>query len=152
MVQLGPVPPEEVDLPSRKLPGRQACSSIKESRQQALKELPDGFYVCEAGRSKSKRLHWLGYCWMVPGVDYFVYSFKGPLMPLEHEYEEVCNHCSAALAKPELQASGSDTDPSTDIDQHTMSVLSDRCSPLPPSLFLLRFPFALFSAFQLWSR
>ena len=52
----------------------------------------------------------------VPGVDYFVCSFKGPLMPLEHEYEEVCKRCSAALAKPELQASGSDTDPSTDID------------------------------------
>ena len=135
MVQLGPVPPEEVDLPSRKLPGRQACASIKESRQQALKELPDGFYVCEAGRSKSKRLHRLGYCWMVPGVDYFVYSFKGPLMPLEHEYEEVCKRCSAALAKPELQASGSDTDPSTDIDKHTMSVSSDRCSPLPLPFF-----------------
>ena len=43
-------------------------------------------------------------------------TFKGPLMPLEHEYEEVCKRCSAALAKPELQASGSDTGPSTDID------------------------------------
>ena len=81
-----------------------------------MKELPDGFYVCEAGRSKAKRLHRLGYCWMVPGVDYIVYSYKGPLMPQEHEYEEVCKRCSTALSKPAPQDSGSDTDPSTDID------------------------------------
>ena len=40
-----------------------------------MKEFPDGFYVCETGRSKTKRLHRLGYCWMVLGVDYFVHSF-----------------------------------------------------------------------------
>ena len=116
MVVMGHVPDEEVDVPVRKQPGRQACANIKKSREQALKELPDGFYVCEAGRSKSKRLHRLGYCWMVPGVDYFVYSFKGPLMSQEHEYEEVCKRCSAALFTPKPQDSGSDTDPSTDVD------------------------------------
>ena len=53
---------------------------------------------------------------MVPGVHYFVYSYKGPLIPLDHEYEEVCKRCSAALFTPVPQDSGSDTDPSTDID------------------------------------
>ena len=107
---------DEIDVVVRRQPGRQACANIKESRAQALKELPDGFYVCEAGRSKAKRLHRLGYCWMVPGVDYFVYSYKGALMPQGHEYEEVCKRCSAALFTPTPQDSGSDTDPSTAID------------------------------------
>ena len=74
MVQLDPVPEDELDVVVRRQPGRQACANIKESRAQAPKELPDGFYVCEAGSSKAKRLHRLGYCWMVPGVDYFVGS------------------------------------------------------------------------------
>ena len=116
IVQLGPVPEDKVDVVVRKQPGRQACANIKETRAQVVKELPDGFYVCEDGRSKAKRLHRLGYCWMVPRVDYFVYSYKGPLMPQEHEYEEVCKRCSTALSKPAPQDSGSDTDPSTDID------------------------------------
>ena len=60
MVDLGAVQEEEVDVPSRKLSGHQACANIKESREQALKELPDGFYVCEDGRYKAKRLHRLG--------------------------------------------------------------------------------------------
>ena len=90
MVVLGPVPDEEVDLLVRTQPGRQACANIKDSREQALKELRDGFYDCEAGRSKSKRLHRLGYGWMVPGVDYFVYSFKGPLVPQEHQALQRC--------------------------------------------------------------
>ena len=83
MVQLGPVQEEEVDVVVRRQPGRLACANIKESQAQALKELPDGFYVCEAGRSKAIRLHKLGYCWMVPRVDYSAYSYKGPLMPRE---------------------------------------------------------------------
>ena len=116
MVQLDPVPEDELDMVVRIQPGRQACANIMESRAQALKELPDGFYVCEAGRSKAKRLHRLGYCWMVPGVDYFVHSYKGPLMPQDHMYEEVCKRCSTALFTPLPQDSGSDTDPSTDID------------------------------------
>ena len=97
MEHMGPVQAEEMDLPTRKQPGRLACASIKESRAQALQELPDGFCVCEAGRSKAKRLQRLRYCWMVPGVDYFVYSIKLPPMPPEHEYEEECKRCSAAL-------------------------------------------------------
>ena len=77
MAQLGPVPYDEIDVVVRRQTGCQACANIKESRAQALKELPDGFYVCQAGRSKAKRLHRLVYCWMVPGVDNFVYSYKG---------------------------------------------------------------------------
>ena len=57
MLQLGPCQEEEVDVVVRKHTKRQACANIKESRAQALNELPHGFYVCEAGRSKAKRLH-----------------------------------------------------------------------------------------------
>ena len=116
MAQLGPVPDGEIDVVVRRQPGRQACANIMETRAQVMKELLDGFYVCEAGRSKAKHLHRLGYCWMVPGVDFFVYSFKDQLMPQEHEYEEVCERCSAALFTPMPHDSGSDTDPSTDVD------------------------------------
>ena len=37
MVQLGPVPEEEIDVVVRRQPGRQAFANIKESRAQALK-------------------------------------------------------------------------------------------------------------------
>ena len=99
-----------------------------------------------------------GWVTVVPGVDYFVYSYKGALMPQEHEYEEVCKRCSAALFTPTPQDSGSDTDPSTDIDEgpSVSLVASSICwsTPLPPSPF----PLSLFSssafvtAFQLQSR
>ena len=116
VVQLGPVPGEETDVVVRRQPGRQACGNFKESRAQAL-ELPDGFFVCEAGRSKAKRVHRLGVlldgAW---GGVHFVYSYKGPLMPQDHEYEEVCKRCSAALFAPAPQDRRSDTDPFTDIE------------------------------------
>ena len=38
MVQLDPVPEDELDVVLRRQPGRQACANIKESRAQALKE------------------------------------------------------------------------------------------------------------------
>ena len=41
MVQFAPVPEEVIDVVARRLPGRQACANIVESRAQALKELPD---------------------------------------------------------------------------------------------------------------
>ena len=43
-------------------------------------------------------------------------SYIGPPMPQDRNYEEVCKRCSAALFTPVPHYSGSDTDPSTDID------------------------------------
>ena len=51
--QLGPVQEEEIDVVVRRQPGRQACAKVKEPRAQELKELPDGFNVCEAVQSKT---------------------------------------------------------------------------------------------------
>ena len=114
MAELDPVQDEEVDVPGWKQAGRQACANIKESWEQALKELPDGFCVCEAGRSKATRLHKLGYCWMVPGVDYFVQSKGGSC--LRNTSMRRCASAGALPFTPMPQDSGSDTDPSTDVD------------------------------------
>ena len=73
----------------KRAPGRAPCPTIKEQRVQALQELPEGFYVCTAGRRKIKRLHLLHQCWMVPGVDYFAYSYAGKSMPPQTDFDEV---------------------------------------------------------------
>ena len=71
-----PQDPADREIPTpKKQPGRAACATIKKQRAQALEELPRGFYVCIAGRRKIRRLHLLRSCWMVPGVDFFVYAF-----------------------------------------------------------------------------
>ena len=97
------------------------------------------FFQCWSSENR----HLVSGLLMVPGVDFFVYSYKGALMPQEHEYEEVCKRCSATLFTPTPQDSGSDTDPSTDIDQDpSVSLLASSSgwsTPLsiPLALFLL---------------
>ena len=115
MLHWEPIPDDEIDVVVRRQRGRHACANIKESRAQALKELPDGFYVCgEAGPRPNACTGWVIAGWSLEWTA--LYSYKGALMPQEHECEEVCKRCSAALFTPTPQDSGSDTDPSTDID------------------------------------
>ena len=109
---------EVVDEPTaaepKRAPGRAPCPTIKEQRVQALQELPKGFYVCTAGRRKIKRLHLLHQCWMVPGVDYFAYSYVGKSMPPQTDFDEVCKMCAVRKEHQPNNASDSESDPSTD--------------------------------------
>ena len=53
---------------------------------------------------------------IVAGVESSTLRPHQMLMPQDHEYEEVCKRCSVALFTPVPQDSGSDSDPSTDMD------------------------------------
>ena len=70
--------------------------------------------VCTAGRRKIKRLHLLHQCWMVPGVDYFAYSYVGKSMPPQSDFDEVCKMCAVRKEHQPNNASDSESDPSTD--------------------------------------
>ncbi len=45
------------------------------------------------GRQRTRRLHYLGACHRVPGLDYLDYEELGPNMPDEDSYDLVCRSC-----------------------------------------------------------
>ena len=51
---------------------------------------------------------------MVPGVDYFAYSYAGKSMPPQTDFDEVCKLCSVRKEQQPNNASDSESDPSTD--------------------------------------
>ena len=140
-------PEEELDVVVRRQPGRQACANIKESRVQALEgAFQTGSMSAKLAVPRRNDCTGGGIVGWCLGWTSFVYSYKGPLIPQDHEYEEVCKRCSAALFTPVPQDSGSDTDPS-----HGHRLRSG-CLPVPPPPpSLSSFRLLVFSALRLRS-
>ena len=66
-------------------------------RQRALKDLKNGFYVARTRDGKCM-LHFLGGCFMVPGVDYAKFSYLGESLPDESKYTGFCAKCRSATS------------------------------------------------------
>ena len=69
-------------------------SNPREGRVQIRQTLPAGFYLCRAGKKRTRVLHHLGSCYALPGIDYLDYSHMGERMPNRAEYDLICRLCS----------------------------------------------------------
>ena len=85
----------------------------KEVRDCARRLLEPGYYVSASGRSATRILHFLGDCYMIPGIDYFRCQYSGQLMPSISEFDGVCKLCSKKGSVRVHESSGTETSSST---------------------------------------
>ena len=76
--------------------------------ESILRELEPGYYISSSGKKAIKVIHWLGQCFVVPGVDYMSYVFDGSSFPETDAYDTVCKWC-AKLADFEADQDSSGT-------------------------------------------
>ena len=64
-------------------------------RQSKILEGEYGYVLSLVRRGKRthKKLHYLGQCHLVPGVDYLRYDWMGPQRPDMEYYDSVCTRC-----------------------------------------------------------
>ena len=66
------------------------------------------------GKHTQKKLHYLGQCHLVPGVDYLNYEWMGPERPDVSVYDSVCTRCWPIKDTVECDSTSSDLGESTD--------------------------------------
>ena len=73
-----------------------------------------GYVVSISRRTAFRRLHLLGACRRVPGVDYALYELLGEELPAPEQYHDHCHACWARGRGPEgsEDSSASSSEPS----------------------------------------
>ncbi len=80
-----------------------------------------GHVISMVGRQRTRRLHYLGACHRVPGIDYLEYEELGMSLPDEDAYDLVCRNCwPGQVVEPIDDDDGATTDEEAD------SMASDR--------------------------
>ncbi len=71
-------------------------------------EVPEGYVISISAKKRLRRLHLMGACHMLPGLDYTNYVVVGDKCPSNDQYDDYCRHCwrGEAQPKPEETASG----------------------------------------------
>ena len=95
----GDGPPSPLDeglaaLPDQCIDGLVEVASDDEddTRLPYVLDEVQGFYVVSL-RPRSRKLHVIGGCHRIPGVDYAHYTLLGPQRPRETLYSSFCRHC-----------------------------------------------------------
>ena len=65
-------------------------SDHKQARTEIRSNLREGYYISHSGKNAIRVLHYLGRCYMLPGVDYLSFSFGGTTFPDSSVYDIVC--------------------------------------------------------------
>ncbi len=78
-------------LPPPSEPARKQAR-LSDKRRHLPREVR-GYVISMVGRQRTRRLHYLGACHRVPGIDYLDYEELGPNMPDEDSYDLVCRNC-----------------------------------------------------------
>ena len=89
------------------------CDNPREVRDHARRSLEPGYYLSASGRNAARIPHFLGDCYMIPGVDCFRYQFVGQLMPSLTEFDGVCKLCSKKGSVRMHESNGTETSSST---------------------------------------
>ena len=118
----GPVDPEEHAQKKRRGGNAQARTEAlgdnpREARARIRQTLQPGFYVCRAGKKRTRVLHQLGACYALPNIDYLDCTHMGEKMPSRSQYDVVCRLCTRRGIDNEQQVS-SETVTSSSSDEH----------------------------------
>ena len=104
-----------VALPSTAETVAVARSKPKTAGERSAPKIPDGevgyvISLVRKGRRTHKKLHYLGQCHLVPGVDYLRYEWIGPQRPGVEFYDSVCIRCWPVKDVGEDDATSSNTE------------------------------------------
>ena len=98
---------------------RRAAASGDDPREQRKilrAGLDPGFYIAVSAKKGRRTLHKLGSCFMVPGIDYFRYSYVGPTQPASSRYDAICKSCTT-LTKLQGRADSDESNSSSSTDE-----------------------------------
>ena len=89
-----------------------------------------GYVVSIVGRRRFRRLHFVGLCGRVPGIDYLDFAEYGDLRPSPEDYDAICRKCWKSDSEWAAQDRGSITiedseEDSTSSSESDQDVLSD---------------------------
>ena len=65
-------------------------SDHKQARAEIRSNLQEGYYISHSGKKAIRVLHFLGRCYMLPGVDYLSFTFGGSSFPDSSAHDTVC--------------------------------------------------------------
>ena len=107
--------PATAVLPVSAEPVASAPSQRKTAEVKKVQRIPDGevgyvLSIVRRGRRMHKKLHYLGQCHLVPGVDYLRYDWIGPQRPGVELYDSVCTRCWPIKDAGEDEATSSVTE------------------------------------------
>ncbi len=65
--------------------------------------------LVKKGKTTNRRLHFVGLCHLVPGVDYLHFEELGRALPTEEQYDSVCSRCwPKGIPEPAEDSEGTD--------------------------------------------
>ncbi len=65
---------------------------------------PQGYIISISGKKGVRRLHLMGACHRLPGLDYVDYEVAGDQCPSSDRYDDYCRHCWRGGAQPSAKA------------------------------------------------
>ena len=71
--------------------------------------------MSHSGKKATRVLHFLGRCYMLPGVDYLSFTFGGTTFPDSSAYDNVCKWCAKSAELQDIPGS-SETNTSSSSD------------------------------------
>ena len=87
----------------------------KQARAEIRSNLQKGYYISHSRKKAFRVLHYLGRCYMLPGVDYLSFTFGGTTFPDSCAYDTVCKWCAkSAQLKDVPGSSGTNASSSSD--------------------------------------
>ena len=92
--------------------GQKEGAPVSGKRQSKILDGEVGYVLSlvRRGRRIHKKLHYLGRCHFVPGVDYLRYDWMGPQRPDVELYDSVCTRCWPIKNTAEGETTSSDSE------------------------------------------
>ena len=83
-------------------------SDPKQARAEIRSNLRERYFISHSGKKAIRVLHYLGRCYMLPGVDYLSFTFGGTTFPDSSAYDTVCKWCAKSAELMDVPSSSSD--------------------------------------------
>ncbi len=82
-------------------------AEVDEARDgERIPKEAEGYCISITSKTRRRRLHYVGKCYRVPGVDYAEYEWWGAELPGEHQYHAICQQCWRKETPASSKASG----------------------------------------------
>ena len=91
-------------------PELKACRAAQAVAPEAAPVVPWGYVVSVTRGGRHRKLHHVGSCWRVPGVDYADFDVYGDVMPELHLLDSKCHNCFGSTALQPAGEEGSDVE------------------------------------------
>ncbi len=97
-----PPPSATTEVPTEPRPSGSSSDPPPEADWTAtdLQKVPEGYIISISSKKRIRRLHLMGACHMLPGIDYTNYVVIGDKCPSNDQYDDYCRHCWRGDAQP----------------------------------------------------